>query len=767
MKKRSKKILAVLLTAGLAASSSMPAWAEQTNNNETTNSTTTEGSGSETPSSAESSVTVSGNESKTVSSVENNTMTTGVSVQAGGGNVTVGGDIKIDGTESGNTSPAYGVVVNTTSGTGTVDVGGNISVDSEGKAQAEVIGIGTFAGADVDIGTNKDAAGNVTVSGEYGSYGIYEGNYNTDASVDVYVKGNVSATSTGTQDDGYSSAGVYGYSYHDSTIEVGGTVNAVSDGNRAYGVYVYKQPDDDSKNKIVIGNGISAKSDDNVAFGMAVYPGKKSEIVVSDGGVQASGTYAYGINIYDVNNKDNTYKNSQSVLVDVTGDVVATATNTAGEGVAVKLAQMDNDANVVVDGDIEGTTAGIYLKDNLGDVTISTSGTIKSENGAAIVAYVATDKNETTILPEITAWKIESGTDDLVVSDANTTNASDIQKSINYIIKSDVTEGGQTSGKGTITLTKLTGQDEGELAFGNANIGGTSYKTAHQDEIITIKVETINGYKYSLSAGQGILTNEGNNTYTLQVLPGGGVDLKAVLEKIVEQKHSSSDDSDSSSSGSSGAGSASGAASAGTTTIVGEPTTTTVTTASGTTATTVTGVTETGATVTTTTSGATTVTTTTDVTGATVVTATVELSSGKSVEVSGASVSTEGTLASGLVCSGPSPVVALTGESKTAGISAEAVAVINAIDSGNLAAVPVATEGKTVLAPSVALSGVTPGTQVQLVMDAGKIPATGTVEVLYYDKTTGAFVIITATVNKVTGIVTFNAPADGAAAIIG
>ena len=158
-----------------------------------------------------------------------------------------------------------------------------------------------------------------------------------------------------------------------------------------------------------------------------------------------------------------------------------------------------------------------------------------------------------------------------------------------------------------------------------------------------------------------------------------------------------------------------------------------------------------------------TVTTTTG-TAASAGTVTKVLANGQNITVQGASTAADGSVTSGLISNGTSG--AAVGDAKRAGLPEAVTATLDSIDAGNLSAVPAAA-GKSVLATTVAIVNVTPGSQQQLVMAAAKIPATGVVQVLYYDNTTGLITIIPATVDPTTGIVTFTAPADGTAAIIG
>ena len=146
------------------------------------------------------------------------------------------------------------------------------------------------------------------------------------------------------------------------------------------------------------------------------------------------------------------------------------------------------------------------------------------------------------------------------------------------------------------------------------------------------------------------------------------------------------------------------------------------------------------------------------------VTTTTVLANGQTAAVVGAIIAADGSVTGGLIYNGTSS--AATGEAKRAGLPDTVVSTLNAIDAGNLSSIPAAA-GKTVLAQTIAITHVAPGAQQQLIMAVNKIPASGTVQVLYYDNTTGKFIILSAVVDPATGIVTFAAPADGTAAIIG
>ena len=137
----------------------------------------------------------------------------------------------------------------------------------------------------------------------------------------------------------------------------------------------------------------------------------------------------------------------------------------------------------------------------------------------------------------------------------------------------------------------------------------------------------------------------------------------------------------------------------------------------------------------------------------------------------GATTDASGNVTSGLVANSSSGVSAAVGGAKRAGLPAAVTTTLNDIDAGKLTSVPAETaaavSGKQVLAQTVALVHITAPTEQKLLMAKSKIPASGVVQVLYYDNTTGRFSVLTATVDAATGVVTFTAPADGTAAIIG
>ena len=420
---------------------------------------------------------------------------------------------------------------------GTVTVNGNVSVSNEnssGDLFGETNGI--------SIESSKGGNGTVTVTGDVTA----DASKNDDAA--IFATG----VSTGTN----------------ATVNIGGNVTASTNGKtgyEGYGLYdvamgvhssAAKTNDPEYKADIHVVGNIDAISGNGKAVGVDIGYNSTGSTTI-DGNINASGKYAEGILIQS---SETTCEEDKNIDISVGGNLDAEGTES---GTGIFVAQNNKDLNITVEGDITGSTYGIYVKENTGKANIVSGGTISSEDGAAIVVVKLTDDQKA---PEVTAWKIESGAEQLVSAKVpdesqkggglkeDTEYAKTVQSAINYIIKADATENGSTSSNGKIVLKGTSGR---------VTVGDKTYDTAHQDETITINVETAKGYKSTVqNNGAGTLTKNADGTYTLTIPAGGGVDLKAVLEKIEEQnkgnstsnsgRHNSSSSSSSSSSSVSG-----------------------------------------------------------------------------------------------------------------------------------------------------------------------------------------------------------------------
>ena len=408
-------------------------------------------------------VTVEGTESKEAEAVSNDTADTGVSMTDGAdtldGKATVTGDVSVS-----NKDATRGMDSETN----------GVSIESNGGK------------ATVNVGGNvtADASKNDESS-------IFANGVSTGANATIDIGGSVTASTNG-------ETGLEEYDYY-------ATAQGIYSGAANY-------TDPEYKADIHIGKDVNASSENGLAIGVSIKYNAAGSTTV-DGDIDASGMYALGISI---NSVEEEYEAGKSIDISVGGNLEAEGTES---GTGVYVVQNNKDLNITIEGDITGSTHGIYVKENSGNAKIVSGGTISSEEGAAIVVVKPTDDTKA---PEVTAWKIVSGTENLVESDAD--YAKEFQSAINYIIKADTTENGSASSNGKIVLTGTKG---------TVTVGDKTYDTAHQDDTIIINVETAKGYKSTVqNNGTGVLTANADGTYTLTIPAGGGVDLRAVLEKI-------------------------------------------------------------------------------------------------------------------------------------------------------------------------------------------------------------------------------------------
>ena len=419
--------------------------------------------------------------------------------------------------------------------------------------------------------TVYDSAAGIRIENEISPY--YDGGKGTvivdgTVSVDVKKNGAYNLNATGIKT-----------AHNESTVVVNGADKeavgiTVSSDNKSTGID--KGAGAGNATNITVNGDVIVTGSDST--GIASTSGKTNDNITVNGNLTSTANAtgeALGIKVsgtLDTDYKD--YSNIQDNIT-VNGDVdVSGSTNATGIRIYDNAAKVD----IVIDGDLSSSAAAIVVYNNANNVNIITTGTISSQEAAIIVNgtsnqysanSVMKDGVETyeeikaDIVPNITAWKIENlsggeliktetttyeyekddtgniklksdGTPDIDKVDISTNNANDVKKvlsSVNYIIRSSVSENGKDTESGTIVLSGTTGK---------VTVNGKDYETAHQGEKITINVKTAPMYKYSLTATQGILTKEADGSYSLVIPEGGGVDLQAVLEKIEEDNNSSS-----------------------------------------------------------------------------------------------------------------------------------------------------------------------------------------------------------------------------------
>lgn len=279
----------------------------------------------------------------------------------------------------------------------------------------------------------------------------------------------------------------------------------------------------------------------------------KTDVTVKDGITAKSNFIASGIKFDGLHGTTN---------LSVEGDICADA-NEVADGIVLSAEDEKSKANIIVNGDVKGSTSGISFDGFDGTANVIVNGTVSGGKSAVIINKITDiytdEKDEDRVVIEkrgyngnsnITVWKMTSDQDDLVKVEEETRSeitreenskqdaeaADKVLKNINYIIRTDKVS------NGTIHLSNT------RLISG--------FDTARETEDITIKVEASDGYKVdSVKNGDAVLKKNADGTYTLTVPRGGGVQLSAVLSAIQKSQSSSSGSSGSSSSSHSSASS--------------------------------------------------------------------------------------------------------------------------------------------------------------------------------------------------------------------
>ncbi len=416
------------------------------------------------------------------------------------GSVTVKEDISVSNKNCEDTTEPIittGIDIDSTAGKADIGVGGDVTIDT----------------------TANDKAGDRT-------YGIH-----SRGALDIEIGGDLNVTTK--------NAWAYGVLREDlqaaSTMVIGGDIDVSSEKSFAYGANI-NSPTDLTVDGDIKVSGAKDISLNNTYGLLATAEGD----IRIGGDVDVSGCEVTGIVI----SVDGPYAEDKNLDITVGGDVTA-----SGTGIGIGIAIDDNDkiVNIAVEQDVSGSTYGIYSAGNDGEAHIVIGGTLSSQKDAAIGIYTSHTEEKA---PDITVWKIESGTDQIVAAysydsenawdpyKADTEYAAQVQASINYIIRADSVVDGKESSDSRIVLTR-----EGGGAVKTVTVDDKTYGTGHQDDKIIINVEK--GYKGSIeNYGEGTLKLNDDGSYTLTIPEGGGVDLRAVLEKIEEQRRSSSDGDD-------------------------------------------------------------------------------------------------------------------------------------------------------------------------------------------------------------------------------
>jgi hypothetical protein len=163
-------------------------------------------------------------------------------------------------------------------------------------------------------------------------------------------------------------------------------------------------------------------------------------------------------------------------------------------------------------------------------------------------------------------------------------------------------------------------------------------------------------------------------------------------------------------------------------------------------------------------SGSTTTASSTTGSTAAATTVTVTTPTGAKVTVAAATTNSAG-VTSGMVDNGSGATVA-AGAAATAGLPENVVNTINAINNGDLSSVPgVDLSGKAAYGSTVAVRAEAGNLAVSIYVST--LPASGVVQVLFYNNYTNSYSLIDAVVDPATNTVTFTAPISGTAVVVG
>ena len=381
-----------------------------------------------------------------------------------------------------------------------VSVGGNVIIKNDDPGLE--IGVDTFNGT-----TTIDGNVDVTTAGSDTAVTVES---NLDHKSDIHIKKDINMNSSvGSYSDAgkiyfNNSTGLSARTQYDGKVNAEtGNINVKSDGT-ATGIVTSIQM------STVHGSGAAI----NVTTGAITVEGKKKIEEGLEGDLENS--ESTGIHIYNLSGKS--------------GDNV----------------------NILVKGDLKSSELGVAVY-NFGDkntkteANVAVDGTINTKDAPVYIFNRYEDNNSTL---NLTAWKIEGGTDNNVIvkndDQAENKNVFDEEESkkqsekINYIIRHD----------GTISLTGTR----------LVSVNGSEFQTARETEKLTIHVKVDDEKKYRVDrveGGSATATKNSDGSWTLVVPKNGGVDIRAVLVAIEQNENQGSSGSSSSGLGSSGSSSSS------------------------------------------------------------------------------------------------------------------------------------------------------------------------------------------------------------------
>lgn len=383
-------------------------------------------------------------------------------------------------------------------GDATVTVEGNVSdgsvanedgkVNISGKVNATYQDEEKHNAVTIQKGTETKVGGSVSLDSKSGGNGVLIEGFERETPVDVSIGGDVNVSSTGLlakPDHSEQPENVY---------TTGATVLAGHN---------------DEVN-VSIGGKVNVKANADTK-GVEINTTDNAKVNVTAGGVTADGSEQL------VTGDDSYMEPTQAIDIINHGDA---------------------NVNVVIKGDVKSSNEGIAIhnKGTSATTNIFVTGSVDAKD-TAIEICNATDKNTVTV----TAWEIKSSNekaDTIYVGkqgdkpnhfDYDKEGTEKLASNINYIIRHD----------GTIKLEGTT----------KTSVDGTEYETAKEKTELTIHVKVDgDASKYKVEGGSATATKNADGSWTLIVPKNGGVDIRAVLMAIEENKTQSSSSSSHSSS---------------------------------------------------------------------------------------------------------------------------------------------------------------------------------------------------------------------------
>ena len=236
----------------------------------------------------------------------------------------------------------------------------------------------------------------------------------------------------------------------------------------------------------------------------------------------------------------NVNSNGSSALAEIGGDVKVNA-GTGATGVLLKSIKSNNgvsgaNMSVKIDGDLISSGAGVSVEEVNGSGTtaeVLVKGTLTATGGPAILI----DSDTSAGSVSVTAWKVESGIENLVME--KTSNGGNqasgkadlMERSIRYIIKVDASQ--------TDNIQIANGTQE--FSYTSPHDNNTySYDVARAGTKVGVKLAIPSGYHLKAAysdAGRTInLLKDTNGSYYLIVPKGGGVLISMELEEVEQRK---------------------------------------------------------------------------------------------------------------------------------------------------------------------------------------------------------------------------------------